>query len=87
MTSVAKEVSVSLQLEKLRAQAQQSQRKEAAAKAVLAAAKDAAREGRALSAEERSSVERPILNPEQAQKQSSPPQVCSALLAAPSQAY
>jgi len=76
-----------MQLEKLNAQAQQSQRKEAAAKAVLAAAKDAAREGRALSAEQRSSVERPILYPEQAQKQTPPPQVCSTLLTARIQAY
>ena len=80
-------MSVPLQLEKVRAQAQQSQRNEAAAKAVLAAAKDAARQGRALSAEERSSVERPILYPEQAQKQTPPPQVCSTLLTARIQAY
>ena len=45
---------------------EESQRKEAAAKAVLEAAKAASREGRALSAGERASVERPILNPGQA---------------------
>ena len=51
----------------------QSARKEAAAKAVLAAARDAAREGRSLSAEERSSVERRILNP-QAEQEPKPAQ-------------
>ena len=71
--------SAHLQLKKLREAAEQSARKEAAAKAVLAAARDAAREGRSLSAEERSSVERRILNP-QAQQQSkpAPPQVTNS---------
>ena len=54
------------QLAKLRAAAEESQRKEAAAKAVLEAAKTASREGRTLSAGDRASAERPILNPEQA---------------------
>ena len=62
------------QLAKLRAAAEESQRKEAAAKAVLEAAKAASREGRTLSAGERASAERPILYPEQA-KTSSAPQV------------
>ena len=69
-----------MQLKKLRAEAEQSQRKEAAAKAVLAAAKDAAREGRALSKDERSAVERPILFPEQAQEQPAAPPAVSYLL-------
>ena len=70
-----------LQLKRLRAEAEQSQRKEAAAKAVLAAAKDASREGRALSKDERSAVERPVLNPQEAQEQpAAPPAVrCSVL--------
>ena len=62
------------QLAKLRAAAEESQRKEAAAKAVLEAAKAASREGRALSAGERASAERPILSPGQATT-GSPPQV------------
>ncbi len=64
---------MSIQLKKLRAEAEQSQRKEAAAKAVLAAAKDAAREGRALGKDERSAVERPILYPQEAQEKPAPP--------------
>ena len=68
--------SARLQLKKLREAAEQSARKEAAAKAVLAAARDAAREGRSLSAEERGSVERGILNPQEEQKpKPAPPQV------------
>ncbi len=68
------ELALPVQLKKLRAEAEQSQRKEAAAKAVLAAAKDAAREGRALSKDERSAVEWPILYPEQAQEKPAAPQ-------------
>ncbi len=64
---------MAVQLKKLRAEAQQSQRKENAAKAVLAAAKDASREGRALSKDERSALERPILYPEEAQQQPAAP--------------
>jgi hypothetical protein len=68
--------SAHLQLKKLREGAEQSARKEAAAKAVLSAARDAAREGRSLSAEERSSVERRILNPQaEQQAKPAPPQV------------
>lgn len=67
---------LALQLKKLRAEAEQRQRQEAAAKAVLAAASAAAREGRALSAEERALAERPILYPEQEQKQAPKQQVC-----------
>lgn len=74
---ICDEVAVSVQLERLRAEAEQSQRKEAAAKAVLAAAREASREGRSLSKEERSAVERPILFPEEAQEKASvPPSVC-----------
>jgi hypothetical protein len=42
-----------------------AQRREAAARAVLASATAAAREGRLLSAEERAAAERPVLFPEQ----------------------
>ena len=69
-----------MQLKKLQAEAEQSQRKEAAAKAVLAAAKDASREGRALSKDERSAVERPILFPEEAQQKPAAPPAVSCCL-------
>lgn len=55
----------SLQLERLREAAEAQQRAEAAAKAVLAAATAAAREGRPLSAAERAAAEKPILFAEQ----------------------
>ena len=72
------------QLTRLRAAAKESQRKEAAAKAVLEAAKAASREGRTLSAGERASAERPILNPEQtktglAPQEVLPQQICHLL--------
>ncbi|BDA45967.1 probable protein TIC 62, chloroplastic at N-terminal half [Coccomyxa sp. Obi] len=53
------------QLERLRQAAEQRMRAEAAAKAVLAAATAAAREGRPLSTAERAEAERPILFPEE----------------------
>lgn len=59
----------------MRAAAEESQRKEAAAKAVLEAARAVSREGRALSAEERASAERPILNLEEAKADSAPQKV------------
>ncbi len=56
---------VRAQLERLRQAAEQRVRAEAAAKAVLAAATAAARDGRPLSAAERAEAERPILFPEE----------------------
>ena len=56
------------QLEELEDAAGQARRQEAAARAVLAAAQRAAREGRGLNAEEISAIRQPILNPPTAEE-------------------
>lgn len=83
MFASALSVWISLQLARLREAVQGAQRREAAAKAVLAAATAAAREGRSLSAEERADAEKPILFPEQyaaeqERKRAADEQVCTS---------
>lgn len=56
------------QLEEVEGAAEQARRQETAARAVLAAAQRAAREGRSLNADEISAICRPILNPPTAEE-------------------
>ena len=70
---------VAMQLARLREGAEESRRREEAAKAVLSAARAAQREGRVLSREDISAVEGPILSPATAAS-AAPPQTVRLLL-------
>ena len=68
-----------MQLARLREGAEESSRREEAAKAVLSAARAAQREGRVLSREDISAIEGPILSPATAAS-AAPPQTVRLLL-------
>ena len=74
-----------MQLARLREGAEESSRREEAAKAVLSAARAAQREGRVLSREDISAIEGPILNPATALSAAPPQTVRLPIMLPPQQ--